>query len=314
MTASNSAATAASQNPASNNPAQAIQIEYVAALKAIDTELLNASSLIHLHKIWIKKCYGSEQEWTDRSIQNAICVLSRRSKQHLQKAKAIAERIGQQDSLFYESIEFAEANIKILSEPYLAISLHEVMALLLVTDDFIVSVKNARNFLNSKIEKHQISVVLKDHDSDCDQADCSDVDKLTSYDHGIATRLDVVYSMLDALCDNITQTSENGKSYLDDPVEFIVEVRSIATELRAILSECADEYQSKEIEYALNHFYFLDKAFNAGVSIRASDRWSVFSILADARTAVYDAACGAGREQAEKILQPGGDLADDTVH
>lgn len=314
MTASSAAATAAPQNPASNNPGQTIQSEYVAALKEIDSELLNASSLISLHKIWIKKCYGSDEEWTNRSIQNAICVLSRKSKQRLLKAKAIAERIGQQESIFYESIEFAEASIKILSEPYLAISLHEVMALLLVTDDFIGNVKVARSFLNSKIEKHQIKTASKDHDSDCDQVPCGGMDKLTPYDSGIAARLDIAYSMLDALCDNIAQSSGEGKSYLDDPVGFTVEVRSIATELRAILSECTDKCQKKEIESALNHFGFLDKVFDAGVNVGISDEWSMFALLADARTALYDAACGAGREQAEKILQPGGDLADDTVH
>lgn len=313
MTASNTAAIAVPQTTASNNPSRTNSSEYVAALKEIDSELLNASSLISLHKIWISKCYDPSNEWIDRSIQNTICILSRRSKQHLQKAKEIAERIGQQDLLFYEDIELAEANIRILSEPYLTIGLHEVMALLLITDDFIGNVKIARNSLNLKIEKHQSKAISKDHNSDRDQVDCSGVDELTSYDYGIAARLDIAYSMLVALCDNITQSPDKGKSYLEDPIRFIVEVRSIATESRAILSECADEYQRREIEYALNHFDFLEKVFDAGVNVGILDKWPMFALLMEARTAMCDAARGAGREQAARILRPGGGLVD-SIH
>lgn len=290
MSTSNTAATA------QNNPNS-----YPAALVQIDSELSKVLAITDLYKFWINKCYGAEGEWIDRGIQNTICVLSRKVKQHLQKAKEIAYQAGVKESLFYEDIRFAEENIKILCVPHHAIGQSEVMALSIINDDFLNILQSARNYIAENIEKHQS--LVKPCNLDRNQAICS---RFGSSEYKISDRLDIAYSIIAMLKQNTEKCFSNSDW-------VIAELRAVSSELYSILSSNTDEYLVSAIRDALDHLCFLEKTLNSSIGLGESDKSPIYSILVEAESATHNAASAARRNHAIKILQQGGAL-DNLLH
>lgn len=304
--------TTSNQNPASQNTNAVNQPNLCATLVEIKNELLKAKTLCGFHGTWIKKCYDLKREKVDKSILNAIRIISNRTLYHLQSAQAIACHIKEQSPLVYGQIQDTEAGALILANPLFNAGPAEILALLSIAEDFSENLDNCVSFVNSEISRLGNK---SDHNFDLEQVDFSTVDPLPAYDLDAAARLDVAYASLVAMLNKVM--NDDGKAFVDDPADFIAGLGQIASGLKNILPNCVGEEITSSVTDALNYLDFIENAFQKNlINTESADkyRWSVSAILGDAATSLRQAAESANYDQANEILRSRGDDAADTLH
>lgn len=304
--------TTSNQSPASQSTDAANQANHRAALEEIKTELLKARTLCAFHGAWIKKCCDFKQKKIDKSIQNALRVISNRARYHLQSAQAIACHIKEHNPLVYEQVQDAEAVALILSAPLFNPTHEEMLALLLMARAFTEKLDYGIRFADSAIGTLENN---PDHDFDREQVDSSAIDPLPAHDLDPAARLDVAYASIVALVGKVADG--NGEAFIDDPEDIRGGLEHIASALRNIPHDCIDEETSACITDALNYLDFIENAFEKNlINPESTDkyRWSVSAILNEIAGSLRQAAENANWDQANEVLKSRGDNAIDTIH
>lgn len=304
--------TTPNQTPASQNTNAVNQSNLCAALVEIKNELLKAQILCGFRGAWIKKCYDLKREKVDKSLLNALRIISNRTLYHLQSAQAIACHIKEQSPLVYGQIQDTEAGALILANPLFNAGPAEILALLSIAEDFSENLDHGMSFVDSEISRLGNK---SDHDFDREQVDFSTVDPLPAYDLDAAARLDVAYASLIGIMNKVMD--DDGKAFIDDIADFMAGLEHIASGLKNILPNCVDEEITSCVIDALNYLDFIENAFQKNlINTESADkyRWSVSAILGDAATSVRQAAESANHDQANEILRSRVDDAADTIH
>lgn len=310
--------TTSNQNPASQNTAASTpsQPEHYSALLEIQEELMKSNVLTGFHRTWVKKCYDSNLKKPVRSIQNAIRILSLRSRQHLQKAKAIADHIGEQNTLYYECIEFAEADMLILADPLFEVDPENVLALLLLIDDFSRNAEFASEVLMEKIKKLEGNGDSQQGNFDKTQVNFSSVDPLSPRDSETPAILDIAHAEIQMLCSLLNK--DDGRILIKSFKVFQKLLKKTAICFENILAgDDIDSDLRQPIQYALNHLDFINLALKKAQPSEETAkkyRWSISCVLSDALISAHEAAETANRNQANAILKSRRGDAVDTLH
>ena len=173
--------TASTKSPSLQATAKNTQNDY-SVLIEVRNELEKTLGLAKFHEVWVKKCYDIGQRKPERSIQNAIRILSKRAIHHLQRAMAIAEHTSEKSDSLHGTLEFMEADMLILSDPLLEVGERNVLALLSVVDDFLWNAGYVSEVLEEEIKKHESSIAIQHDEFIKTQVDFGSVDPIDSLD------------------------------------------------------------------------------------------------------------------------------------
>lgn len=300
------------RSPASQAPTKNTQNDY-SVLIEVRNELEKAFGLTKFYEVWVKKCYDIGKRRPERSIQNAIRILSKKAIHHLQRAIAIAEHTSEKSGTLHETLEFMEADMLIVSDPLLEVSERNVLALLSVIDEFSWSAGYVSEVLEEEIKKHESSVAIQQDEFVKTQVDFSSVDPIDPLDYAMPSVLDLCYAEIYALSellhkDDGEALSSNHKTLRDSLIKtsFV---------FKGFLSSDIDNYLRKELETALNHIDFIVQAFEKILTNKTANkyRWSISRLLSETLITLSEATITANRHQVREILK-GGVNVDNSLH
>lgn len=274
------------------------QVDRSGALREILEELVRAEGVGCMHGVWVRRCYADDKEQPVRCIQNNLRILTRRAKHHLQRAKALADHIGEQNNYFRKLIEYAETDLNILAEPYQKLDDIKVVGLITVADDFVSNIKSAANVASRMLEACKADAESEQTHFDHDAVDYKSVEQIPDTDFEMVSKLDYAYSIIESICDYIAKHGMSDQKSCTHTIEKMLDLLSE-------YQNCQDEYQAESITDAVNYLNFLDKVFKANVEIQDSDRWALHCILDDVTRCIRMAADSANKEQARQVLSVG---------
>ena len=307
MTASNTAATAATISSSKPTPAEIRQVLGSTVKPLLELQgfsrLLETTARLQVTPRTHKPC---------KHTQRTTVFLADRCRDRVQQVIDSISTLGTETVDIHNLLQDAATSFEILGAYYKKLSIIDLFAILSLAERATGTVNTVERLVNDRLCRTESSQSA-DGLTVSDKNPGSDVSYLPLFaETSFANKLDLLSTMISTLLRNVSCSDGSSRELLThSPSYFSGIARSILESLRVIHADISAEFQ-KRISEATDHLAFVDKLFANGVNFRASDVSSMNLIISEVEYILGE--LSGEISEFELKQKAGGDLAEDTLH